>query len=66
MPGQEIEIMAGVGAFSKSGPASNQHQWTRCSFGEDGAAHLKVQGGGLGKHTIPVHIVYKDQDGKDR
>jgi gliding motility-associated protein GldM len=66
MPGQEIEIMAGVGAFSKSAQPQISINGQGAGLGEDGAAHLKVQGGGLGKHTIPVHIVYKDQDGKDR
>jgi gliding motility-associated protein GldM len=27
---------------------------------------LKLAGGGIGKHTIPVHIVYKDQEGKEQ
>jgi gliding motility-associated protein GldM len=66
MPGQDIEILAGVGAFSKQAAPVISINGQGAALGEDGAAHMKVQGGGLGKHTIPVHISYKDQDGKDQ
>jgi gliding motility-associated protein GldM len=64
MPGQEIEIMAGVGAFSKAAAPQISIAGRGAALGEDGAAHMKLPGGGLGKHTIPVVISFKDQDGK--
>lgn len=64
MPGQEIEIMAGVGAFSKAAQPQITIAGRGAALGEDGAARLKVAGGGLGKHSIPVVISFKDQDGK--
>jgi gliding motility-associated protein GldM len=64
MPGQDIEITAGVGAFSKAAAPRITIGGTGASIGEDGAAHLKVSGGGIGNHTIPVSIQYVDQEGK--
>jgi gliding motility-associated protein GldM len=64
MPGQDIEVMAGVGAFSKASLPQITINGQGASLGEDGASHAKFPGGGIGAHTIPVHIVYKDQDGK--
>lgn len=64
MPGQEIQITAGVGAFSKSALPEITIGGTRAPLDKDGAAMVKLAGGGVGNHTIPVHIVYTDQDGK--
>ena len=66
MPGQDLEITAGVGAFSKSAMPQISIGGQGAAIGEDGAAHLKVTGGGVGQHSVPVHIVYKDQDGKQQ
>ena len=66
MPGQEIEIMAGVGAFSKAATPSITINGSGASLGEDGAAHAKFAAGAIGNHSIPVTIRYKDQDGKDQ
>jgi gliding motility-associated protein GldM len=63
MPGQEIEINAGVGAFSSAAAPSITINGQGAPLGPDGQAKLKVQGGGLGKHTVPVVISFKDQDG---
>jgi len=64
MPGQEMDVMAGVGAFSKAALPTISINGQGVAIGDDGAAHLKVPGGGIGAHSIPVHISYKDQDGK--
>lgn len=64
MPGQEIEIMAGVGAFSKAAQPQISIAGRGAALGDDGAARMKVAGGGLGRHSIPVVISFKDQDGK--
>lgn len=64
MPGQEIEITAGVGAFSKAAQPSITINGSSAALGEDGAARMKVSAGGVGTHSIPVHFVYTDQEGK--
>jgi gliding motility-associated protein GldM len=64
MPGQEIEITAGVGAFSKAAKPTITINGSGTVLGEDGASHAKFPGGGIGKHSIPVHIEYVDQDNK--
>ncbi|HEX6333187.1 MAG TPA: gliding motility protein GldM [Flavisolibacter sp.] len=64
MPGQEVEVMAGVGAFSKAAKPQISINGQNVALGEDGAARLKVQGGSLGAHRIPVNISYVDQEGK--
>ena len=45
MPGQEIEIMAGVGAFSKAATPSITINGAGASLGEDGAAHARQDAG---------------------
>lgn len=64
MPGQDIEITAGVGAFSKAAQPQISINGQTASIGENGAATVKFSGGGVGNHSVPVHIVYTDQEGK--
>ena len=64
MPGQDIEITAGVGAFSKAAQPRITINGQGAALGDDGASHAKFAGGGIGKHSIPVHIEYVDQEGK--
>jgi len=64
MPGQDVEITAGVGAFSKAALPIISIGGQSAPLDENGAAHLKIPGGGIGRHSVPVHISYKDQDGK--
>jgi gliding motility-associated protein GldM len=66
MPGQEVEITAGVGAFSKAALPQISINGTGVPMGEDGAAHLKIPASGMGVRKIPVVIRYKDQEGKDQ
>lgn len=63
MPGQEIEITAGVGAFSKAAQPQITINGAGAPLGEDGAAHAKFAAGSVGNHSIPVNIVYVDQEG---
>lgn len=63
MPGQDVEITAGVGAFSKAAQPAISINGQGVNIGAEGQAVLKVQGGGLGKHSVPVVIRFKDQDG---
>jgi gliding motility-associated protein GldM len=63
MPGQEIEITAGVGAFSKTAKPSVNIGGSNIPVGDEGTASQSIAGGGVGNHTIPVTVVYTDQDG---
>lgn len=63
MPGQDIEIDAGVGAFSKQALPVITIGGQTVAIGDDGAAHIKMPAGAIGNRTIPVRIEYKDQDG---
>lgn len=63
MPGQEIEVTAGVGAFSKQAQPNIVIGGRSVPIGEDGAARIKVPTSGIGQHSIPVVINYVDQDG---
>ncbi|MBL7739248.1 MAG: gliding motility protein GldM [Chitinophagaceae bacterium] len=62
MPGQEIEITAGVGAFSKKAQPTIVIGGSTVQIDADGAAHTKLPGGGIGSHTIPVKITYMNQE----
>jgi gliding motility-associated protein GldM len=65
MPGQEIEITAGIGAYSSAGAP-------QISIGGasvpvvDGQGKYKFQASGAGKQTKTVTIRYKDQNGIDK
>jgi len=64
MPGQEVEITAGVGAFSTGAKPEITINGSRAALEADGAARAKFTAGGVGQHSVPVTIVYLDQDGK--
>jgi gliding motility-associated protein GldM len=67
MPGDEMEITAGIGAFSKAALPVVTIDGAATPLAEDGAAHKKViASASLGKHTVQVNIKYKDQEGIDR
>ncbi len=63
MPGQDVEITAGVGAFSKAAQPEISINGQGVGLGAEGQAVLKVNGGGLGRHSVPVVIRFRDQDG---
>src|SRR5687768_9255765 len=64
MPGQELEITAGVGAFSKGATPTITIAGRPYQIGAEGTATAKLPGGGVGPHTVPVKITYTDQEGK--
>ena len=64
LPGQEIEITAGVGGFSKAITPKITIGGQVVALGDDGAAHYKFKADRLGSNSIPVVISYTDQDGK--
>lgn len=64
LPGQEIEITAGVGGFSKAiSPKINIGGQT-LTVGDDGAVHYKFKADRLGNNSIPVLIEFTDQNGQ--
>jgi len=64
LPGQEIEITAGVGGFSKAITPKISIGGQTVALGDDGAAHYKFKADRLGSNSIPVVITYTDQDGQ--
>lgn len=64
MPGQELEVTAGVGAFSTSALPKVTINGQTLPIGPEGTASSKLNAGGIGNHTVPVLITYTDQDGK--
>jgi len=64
LPGQEIEITAGVGGFSKAISPVITVGGQRQQVGDDGAVHYKFKADRLGSNSIPVLIEYTDQNGQ--
>jgi len=65
--GTNMEIYAGVGAFSKSVNPSISIYNKSITVGYDGVAVYKFKASNrAGKHFIPVKISYTDQDGKQQ
>lgn len=63
MPGQEIEITAGLGAFSKTKLPTVIINGTAQKLNDKGQAIYKAAAGGVGSHTINVKVDFTDQDG---
>jgi gliding motility-associated protein GldM len=63
MPGQEIEITAGVGAYSKAAQPQITIGGTSQSLDAEGRAVYKFQASGAGNHTVPVSVTYTKPDG---
>src|SRR5439155_24750947 len=67
MPGDEMEITAGVGAFSKAALPTVTIDGVSVPLEDDGAAHRKLNAAtSLGKHSVNVTVSFKDQEGKMR
>jgi gliding motility-associated protein GldM len=66
MPGQELEITAGVGAFSKQALPTITIGGQSYPIGAEGTATAKLAAGGVGNRSVPVRISYTDQDGKQQ
>ncbi len=61
MPGQQLEVKAGIGAFSKSSVPIISVGGTTVPIGEEGFALYKADAGGVGPHSIPVRISFFNQ-----
>ena len=64
LPGQPLEITAGIGSFSKAASPKIYINGNPCPLQEDGAARYKLSvSQGPGKYTVPVNIDYIDENG---
>ncbi|TBR18538.1 MAG: gliding motility protein GldM [Chitinophagaceae bacterium] len=66
LPGQELEISAGVGAFSKAAKPVISIGGTTVALGEDGAAHWKSRVNEVGHKSVTVKVNFVDQNGKQQ
>jgi gliding motility-associated protein GldM len=62
MPGQELVVTAGIGAYSSAAQPKISIGGSGSAV-VDGKATYKITASGAGKHTIPVTVNYLDQDG---
>ncbi|MES2430636.1 MAG: gliding motility protein GldM [Bacteroidota bacterium] len=65
MPGEELTVTAGVGAFSSAALPQVSIAGSSVAV-ENGQGTYKTTVSGQGKKTVPVTIRYKDQDGIDQ
>ncbi|HVY73884.1 MAG TPA: gliding motility protein GldM [Puia sp.] len=63
MPGDELDITAGVGAFSAAAKPTITINGQLQPIGADGTANFKTKAEGAGEHTVMVHIQYTKPDG---
>ncbi len=61
MPGQNLEIKAGVGAFSKSSRPSVSIGGASVPLTDSGFARHTMAAGAMGPHSVPVSIRYFNQ-----
>ena len=64
-PGQELQISAGIGAFSKNVKPIITIGGRNIPMNDDGVALFKTNVGNT-SGSVPIKIQYKDQDGKDQ
>jgi len=63
MPGEEMEITAGVGAYSKAAQPQVSIRGASSAIGPDGRASYKFNVSGSGSQTVPVSVTYTKPDG---
>jgi gliding motility-associated protein GldM len=63
MPGDELEIQAGIGAFSAAAKPDITINGQRQTLNSDGVADYKTKVDGAGEHTVTVNIAYTKPDG---
>ncbi len=63
MPGQELVVTAGVGAFSKNALPTVLIDGVNVPLNKDGAAEYKTKVGGPGSYTKTVTVNFKKPDG---
>ncbi|MEI2748529.1 MAG: gliding motility protein GldM [Ferruginibacter sp.] len=63
MPGEEVEITAGVGAYSKAAQPQITINGSGAALGADGRASYKFQASGAGSRSVPVSVTFTKPDG---
>ncbi len=63
MPGEEVEITAGVGAYSAAAKPQISINGAAASLGPDGRAIYKFQASGGGSRSVPVKVTFTKPDG---
>jgi gliding motility-associated protein GldM len=63
MPGEEMEISAGVGAYSKAAQPQISIGGASMPIGPDGRATSKFKANGSGSKSVPVTVTYTKPDG---
>lgn len=63
MPGEELEISAGVGAYSKAAQPVISIAGSTVPLGEDGRSVYKTKANGAGSRTVPVVVKYTTPKG---
>ncbi len=63
MPGEEVEITAGVGAYSAAAKPVISINGSGSSVGPDGRAIYKFKADGGGPRSVPVRVTYTKPDG---
>jgi gliding motility-associated protein GldM len=63
MPGDELEIQAGIGAFSAAAKPDITINGAHQSLNADGVADYKTKVEGAGEHSVTVNIAYTKPDG---
>ena len=63
MPGEEIEINAGVGAYSKAAQPKISIGGASMPLAEDGRASSKFKVSGSGSKSVPVNVTFTKPDG---
>ncbi|WP_207492279.1 gliding motility protein GldM [Aridibaculum aurantiacum] len=66
MPGQELEITAGLGAFSSQKKPTITINGAPAAIESDGMARKKFNVPGVGSHSVNVVVSYTDQEGNLR
>jgi gliding motility-associated protein GldM len=63
MPGQQVEITAGVGAYSKAAQPQITINGASAPLDANGRAVYTVTASGAGNHSVPVNVTYTKPDG---
>ncbi len=63
MPGEKIEITAGVGAYSKAAQPQITINGAGQSLDADGKAVYSITASGAGSHNVPVMVTFTKPDG---
>ena len=66
MPGQELSIKAGIGAFSTEAKPTITIGGANVPLNDKGFAEWKTTVNSIGTNSIPIHFVYIDQNGQQK